>query len=244
MTRLLTLDQLADALQVTKRTATRYVKKGCPSSEDGQLFNEAEVRAWCAQEGLRLLPPPATSAPSVAQPAGAAAPPVASRASLQTAELARRLTIARKNELELAAEKGLKDLGLGERIRAAKTHADLLEFTKQVIELVGEGSMSPVRARSLQGLLAQAARQLKASRETDSDGETERLILTTEEGGELVEAFEGIVSDERRAECTAFVLDAAARDLEENPNVDLAEHLAEDPDEVALADVSAAEDAS
>lgn len=226
MTRDLTVEQLAAALGVSARTLRRWIlDEGCPADKHPQRVNVAEVRAWCAAQGKRLPPTPAPVAPEP----GAPPPTGPSRATLATAELARRLTAARMNELELAAEKGLKELGLGERIRAAKTHADLLEYTKQLIELVGSGALTPERGSSLRQLIAQASREMKAGHAEGEDAR-ERILLTTEEGWTLLEVFEGIVSDARRAELVALVLAAAKEDAEENPNVDLAAGLPPEPE--------------
>lgn len=114
MSRTLSRAQLATGLGVDQRTVTRWVDMGCPHSRIKRrlLFNETEVRAWCAQHGLAL---------PAAAPAGDGAPPSAPRAPLAMADLARKLTLAKRSELELAAERGLKDLGLDEKIRKART---------------------------------------------------------------------------------------------------------------------------
>ena len=218
-TRSLTVAETAAALGVSARTVRRWIGEGCPANRRPWRLDADEVRAWCTDQGRR--------ARSTAAPIGAPASP--SRATLATAELARRLTVARKNELELQAEKGLKELGLGEKIRAAQTHADLLEYTKQVIDLVGSGAMTPERGRTLQGLVTTAGRHMKA-RHAEGAGAPERILLTTEEGWTLLEAFEGIVSDARRADLVELVLAAAAEDQQENPNVDLAAGLPEEPE--------------
>jgi hypothetical protein len=224
MTRDLTLDQLAEALRVTKRTAARYVKKGCPSSEDGQWFSEAEARAWCAQEGLRLLPPLTPDTPRAPS-----APATAARASgaldVKKADLARKLTLAQKAQREMAAERRLKDLGLDEKIRAVQTHDDLLTYTKEVMALVGSGELSATRGQTLRSLVAVAGRTLKAKRETEGGDEPERLYLASSQGIALLEAFEWIVSDERRSEILAHVRREREVDEEEHPNVDLAAHV-------------------
>lgn len=232
MKRELTAEQLAIALGVTERTVWRWLERGCPSDEEPRRFDAEEVRAWCVAHGLQA--PTAPSTPPSAEPGAPSrpspppsTPPIT--ATLATAELARRLTVARKNELELQAEKGLKELGLGEKIRAAQTHADLLEYTKQVIDLVGSGAMTPERGRTLQGLVTTAGRHMKA-RHAEGAGAPERILLTTEEGWSLLEAFEGIVSDARRARLVELVLAAAAEDAEENPNADLAAGLPEEPE--------------
>lgn len=235
MKRTVTKAEAASALGVTLRTLTRWLAEGCPHTRDEQglvWLNVEEARRWRGPS--RAAPPDAPAGPAFPVDAGASAPPP--RPSLETAELARRLTIARKNELELAAEKGLKDLGLDERIRAAQSHADLLEYTKKVIELVGSGAMTPERGRTLKELVIAAGRHMKARSDAEGDGEPQRLILMSEESAQLVRAFEGIVSDARRAELLALVLAALQKDQDENPNVDLAGDLPLPTDDVPPAD--------
>ncbi len=226
MTRTLTRAEVAKALGVSPRTVTTWVAEGCPRTRDGErdLFDAVEVRRW--REGRAASPaaPPATSvAGGAAGPAGdgldVGLPP---RDSLVRAELVRKLTIARKNELELAAEKGLKDLDLGARIRAAKSHDDMLTISSEVCALVGTGALSPARGRTIQGLLAEMRHSLKQHRDTEVDEEAERFVLLTDDGLQLVEAFESIVSDERRALVLAHVRAARAQDESEQPDLDLA----------------------
>jgi hypothetical protein len=222
----LTAEQLAVVLGVKARTVWRWLKQGCPSKENPRRFDEEEVRAWCAARGLPVSPAP--SAPVAAEPS---APPSTgtSRATLATAELASKLTRARKNELELQAERGLKDLGLEAQIRASRTLDDLVAIGREALALVSSGRLSPTRGRTIQGLLGETRQAMTKQREVEGDGEPERLILMTEEGGQLVRAFEGIVSDARRAEVLALVAAAAQKDQEENPNVDLAAYVEPEP---------------
>lgn len=206
--RTLTKDEVARIFGVSKRTVTSWVAKGCPVTPQpgrSHLFNEDEVREW-RQRALGVGDEPAVAA---------------SRDNLARAELARKITLARRNELELAAERGLRDLNLDEQIRAAKTHDDLMEISKEVGALLGSGALSPARGRAIQSLLAEARHNMKEHREAEGDDDLERLVLLTEEGGELVRLFEGLISDERREAILATVRSEAELDLIEFPNVDL-----------------------
>ncbi|MGE0713791.1 MAG: helix-turn-helix domain-containing protein [Planctomycetota bacterium] len=229
MTRTLTSKQLAALLGVTDRTVRWWASDlGCPHTREGRryLFDEAEVRAW---QGSRpqadLLGPP----PEQGTAAHAAAP-LASRDSLAKAELARKLTVAKRNELELAAERGLRDLDLGDRIRAAESHRDLAVISKEVGALLGTGALHPARGRAIQALLAEARHNLREHREVEGVEEPQRLLLVSEEGAELLEAFEWIVSEERRGRVLALVKAEADADVAEDPHVDTAQGL--DPDAV------------
>ena len=62
----------------------------------------------------------------------------------------------------------------------------------------GKAPSQPPRARAIQAVIADARQNTRAHLEAEGDEEPERLILLTKEGGALVRAFEGIVSDERR----------------------------------------------
>lgn len=206
--RTLTKADVARVFGVSKRTVTSWVAKGCPVTPQpgrSHLFNEDEVREW-RKRALGV-----GEDPSVA----------ASRDNLARAELARKITLARRNELELAAERGLRDLDLDEQIRAAKTHDDLMEISKEVGALLGSGALSPARGRAIQSLLAEARHNMKEHREASGDDDLERLLLITEEGGELVRLFEGMISDERRESILVTVRAEAELDLIEFPNVDL-----------------------
>lgn len=223
MSRPLTRAQLASALSVNPRTVTGWVSEGCPCTRDGNrlLFDEAAVRAWRAKRG--------NQAADGATPSEGDAP-LTSRDSLARAELVRKLTVARKNELELAAEKGLKDLDLASRIRGAKTHDDMLAISSEVCALVGSGALSPARGRTIQGLLAEMRHSLKEHRDTEVDEDAERFVPLTNDGASLVEDFEAIVSDERRAALLDHARGQRVLDEAEHPNVDLAEGVEEDTD--------------
>lgn len=219
----LTRGQLAKALGVSSRTVTTWVSEGCPCTREGNrdLFDEAKVRAWRADRQRTMPTAGATAVEGLEQS-------LPSRDSLVRAELVRKLTIARKNEMELAAEKGLKDLDLGARIRAAKTHDDMLTISSEVCALVGTGSLSPARGRTIQGLIAEMRHSLKQHRDNEVDEDADQFVPLTEEGIKLVEDFEAIVSDERRALVLDHVRGQRAIDEAETPNVDLADEPASD----------------
>jgi len=203
-TRKLTKQNLATLLGVSPRTVNRWLEQHCPHSRDERdrpMFNAEEVRAWRA----------AREADQDSQ-----------RASIAKAELVRKVTIAHRNELALAAERGLKDLDLGERIRAAKTHEDLVEISKEVGALLGSGALSPARGRAIQALMAEARHNMREHREAEGEEDPESLILVTLDGARLLRSFEGIVSDDRRASILQHVDSEAQLDLQEHPNVDLA----------------------
>jgi phage terminase Nu1 subunit (DNA packaging protein) len=217
----LTRAQLAKALGVSARTVTTWVSEGCPCTRQGtrDLFDEAAVRAWRAERQRGAQGATAGTTDGLD-------PQLPSRDSLVRAELVRKLTIARKNEMELAAEKGLKDLDLGARIRAAKTHDDMLTISSEVCALVGTGSLSPARGRTIQGLLAEMRHSLKQHRDNEVDEDAEHFVPLTEEGVQLVSDFEAIVSDERRVQVLEHVRGQRALDEAETPNVDLADEPA------------------
>lgn len=212
----LTKAEVAAAFGVSRRTVTNWLGRGCPSvrGPDGRrLFDRDEVRAWrLAQVGDD------GEEDGEAAPASAASP---ARASLAKADLVRKVTQAKKSELELAAEQALKDLGLDTKILAAKTYEDYVAIDLEIGALLARGALSPARARAIQAVIADARQNTKAHREAEGDEEPQRLILLTSEGAELVRAFEGICSDERRQGILDYVHAEAEVDLAEYPNVDM-----------------------
>lgn len=221
-TKTLSASALARVLGKTERTVRRWPAMGCPVAQEKPLrFNEAEVRAWCAGRGLKVAPPrnePAPTAPS----------PGAPRLDAKAADLVRKVTAAKKDQREYDAERRLKDLGLDEKIRGVKTHEDLLTYTLEVMALIGSGDMIPERGRVLRSLVAEATRALRVIRESDGDVEPERIHLASPQGVALLEAFEWIVSDERRAEILAHVQRERELDEEEFDTFDLAANMAPD----------------
>ena len=235
MKRTLTSKQIAAIFGVTDRTVRWWASDlGCPHTRSGRryLFDEAEVRAWQAGRPQADLAEP----PPGAGPPAPSAPPLASRDSLAKAELARKITVARRNEMDLAAERGLKDLDLGDRIRAAESHHDLAVISKEVGALLGTGALHPSRGRAIQALLAEARHNLREHRQVEGDEEPQRLLLVSEEGAELLEAFEWIVSDERRARVLALAKAEAEEDAAEDPHVDTAQGIDPDVDVELLED--------
>lgn len=224
VTRDRTRDEIAEALGVQPRTVTAWVAEGCPCDRKGRrlLFNEIEVRAWRARRGGGPVA-------SAAQDDGPDPALVTPRDSLARAELARKLTVARKNELELAAERSLKDLPLADRARNAKTIEDLASTALEALALVCSGQMTAARGRTIQGLLGEARHGLKDKREVEGEDDQERLLIVTLQGHDLLDLFEGIVSDERRAAILAHVRAEAQLDLAENPNTDTALEPEDEP---------------
>ena len=238
MTRDRTKKQLADVLGVSVRTVERYVARGCPcATVSGRLmFSEAEVRRWQEQEavtGRTGRPSHADALPDHPAPAPVprpAAPPVehapveqgVSKQTLAKAELARKLSIARKTEMELASEKALRDLGLDQKIREAKGFNELAQINQEVAALLASGVLLPARGQAIQRVMAEARQNMLARQQAEPEQEDGRVFLCTEEGGLVLRLFEGIVSDARREQVLALVREHAEADLAENPNVDMA----------------------
>ncbi len=211
----LTKKELAFALSVSPRTINRWLKlePPCPSevdpTTDRRIFNRSETVLWRAAN----LDPDSENANLL---------PLGSKASLAKAELVRRLTVAKKNERDLANEKALKDLGLDVKILAAKSYEDYVAVDLEIGALLARGVLSPARARAIQAVIADARQNTKAHREESDEDEPQRLILLTEEGARLVRDFEGIISDPRREAILEHLAKEWAIDKEENPNTDLA----------------------
>lgn len=226
MKELLTKGQLAKAKGVSVRTVDRWLEKGCPSVlVDGQRRFEVEaVDAWLDAAD----PEPEVAAPGT-DPASPSAP--VPRDPARQADVVRRVAQARKSEMELAAERALRDLGLDVKIRACKSFEDFKAIDLEVAALLANGTLSPDRARAIEGSIANARQNTKAHRDAgDGQDDLARFALASEEALKIIEAFEGIVSDERRQKIVEHVLAEAATDLAENPNVDLAEGVPEEPE--------------
>ena len=223
MKRDLSKRELAKALGVSVRTVERYAQRGCPSSKvKGQLrFSEQEVRSWRASEGNTGRPGRPSHMDALPErPAPAASGPVASKQSLAKAELARKISIARKNELEVASEKALKNLGLDKLIREARGFGDLVAINQEIAALLASGSLLPSRGQAIQRLMAEARQNMLAQQDAGREHADGRVFLCTEEGGLMLRVFEGIVSESRRERVLRVLKEQAEADLLENPDVD------------------------
>ncbi|MCO5171143.1 MAG: terminase small subunit [Planctomycetes bacterium] len=206
--------ELADRVGVSIRTIERWLKIGCPHARDamGQLvFDEHAVRAWARDRDLlRGRPDPNVESRSLLSDG-----PVATRENLTKAEIARKISIVRRNELEIAAEKGLKGLDLAQRIREAGTLDELNAIGREVAALVASGSLVAARATALRQLLGDARRGLLAAARDSRGDDDDRVVLCSTRGLRVLQAFEALVSDARQARVEAFVAAELEQDLQE-----------------------------
>jgi adenosine deaminase len=174
---------------------------------DGQQCFEVEaVDAW-----LDAQDPEPDAAAAGADPAS---PTPAPRDPARQADMVRKVNQARRSGLELAAVRALRDLGLDVKIRACKSFEDFTAIDLEVAALLANGTLSPDRARAIEGSIANARQNTKAHRDAgDGQDDLERFALASDEALRIVEAFEGIVSDERRQKIVEHVLaEDAARE--------------------------------
>lgn len=224
--------EVADALGVTIRTVNRWRALGCPRVEEAgeERYVVDQVQAWLdSREGTAEAPHSAREeseppAPSTAVPTFSSLPPrgptAVTKETRQRAEVAKIIASTRMTELEVQQEKNLRDRPLAELIRAATTLEDLGELTTEILALVGEGSLRPVRANALHKLLVERRQQLKAQEHDRPDPLGGKVLLCTAEVEPIVRAFEAIYSDERRARVANFLLEVYEEDLAEAPATD------------------------
>jgi hypothetical protein len=108
---------------------------------------------------------------------------------------------------------------LEDLVRAAQTHDDLLGAGKAVALRMLAGGMDPDVAAQLKHLLTEMRQSVKG-RALEPKDAVEAILPVTEESAPLVEAFEGIVDDERRDAVLAYVLDQAEQDKAARPTLD------------------------
>lgn len=107
---------------------------------------------------------------------------------------------------------------LAELIRAAQTHEDLLAAVKAVA-LEAMGGMDPEVGRLLVQLAAEMRQSVKG-KATDPKDSIDAVLPITDEAEPLVEAFEGIEDDERRARVLEWVQAQAEEDRRKRPSLD------------------------
>lgn len=212
---MLTKRELAEFLNVSVRSVQRWVAQGCPCREDelgNTLLDPLEVVPWARGKGFLRSGEGAQESPAPRQT------PTASREDLAKAEIARKISIVKRNELEINAERGLKDLGLADQVRQARTLEELTELGRDVTALVAAGSITASRATALRQLLADTRRNaIAASKHAKDEGEDGRVYLATERGLAVLRAFEAIVSDTRQERVATLVLAELEADLVEHP---------------------------
>lgn len=206
---------LAQALGVATRTVERWVQQGCPHARDGAgglVFVVAEVLVWREQatadgprSGVSGGTPERSALPSFDSPR-----PAAPREAAQRADAVKKIAQARQQEHDLEQEKGLKDLDLADRIKAAKSTDDLLQIALETTSLVARGAMKHQRAQALRQLLSYAYRALRERQATEeTDG---RIFLLTEQARDVAETFDRIGNGWRRR----WLVLAARQHLEED----------------------------
>lgn len=206
--------ELAGRLGVSIRTIERWLKIGCPHGRDDMgalVFDEPAVVAWARDRDLlRGRPDPGSENRSILSDG-----PVATRENLTKAEIARKISIVRRNELEIAAEKGLKGLDLAERIREAKTLDEVNAIGREVAALVASGSLVAARATALRQLLGDSRRGLVAASRDARDLDDDRVVLCSTRGLRVLQAFEALVSEDRQTRVETFVATELELDLKD-----------------------------
>jgi hypothetical protein len=233
MSKRLNKQVLAEAFGVTPRTVQRWLQQGCPHQrdEDGALsFDVDEVRRWSTAPAPRpavapAAPPPSRPTPPPADALDAApgpASPSLDHVRLR-ARTAQDLARARKAELELQQEKGLKELGLDERIASAQTWGDLVQLAREVTRHVASGAITTQRGQALRQLLAETRHAVRQQeREATTRGAHDgRLVLVTEEARQLAVDFDTLVNGWRRRWITDALAHHRAADRVELPEGDL-----------------------
>lgn len=104
-------------------------------------------------------------------------------------------------------------------IRNAETPGDLVEVSKQTVELNLLGMVSDARAKAIKALITEQRLSMDAQAKIPTD-DPEKLYLLSEDGALLVSVFERIVSDERRARALVALGELLEEDVRELPAVD------------------------
>lgn len=208
---------LAWALGINVRTVERWVHQGCPHERDPDdgvlLFDRDAVHAWNVEQRRSRAVGGAVGPRAETPMTGASA-----RENLHKAKLARQIASARQAELDVQQDRSLRDLPLGNRIRAARTLEDLADLTTEVLALVGESSIRPVRANALHKLITERRQQIaKLQEKQRSNPLAGPVLLCTADAEEVVRAFEALVSDERREQARALLTRLLEEDLAEFP---------------------------
>ena len=227
----------ARVLEITTKTLSRY-REARPDREpvphdlvNGRPFyTPSEVRAWqekhglTGQRGATVRPvedPPAPVAPPppVTPPDAGVRQGVEARQNLAKADLAAKVSKAQLTQMALQAEKGLGELGLDVKLRAAKTNDDLARLALEVGALVSTGKLTPDRGRAINDLIKEARQHLKAQAKAPEQV-FDRALLATAEAVDLVRNFEGIVAAGRREKVLRYVEVMAEEDRMESPALD------------------------
>lgn len=108
---------------------------------------------------------------------------------------------------------------LGEQIERADTYDDLLRAGKAVAVAVLNGQVDAVVGEKLSKMMAEMRHVLKA-RASEPPEQVDEILPCTDEARPLLEAFEGIIDDDRRGRVLAYAQREAEVDALENPTVD------------------------
>ncbi len=213
MTNPLNKQDLADLFGIDIRTVYRWIARGCPTvrgPEGEELFLPDQVRQWKATQAERRDESPHSPPdPTPFAPSSAGVP----RDVRQRAEAAKALASARRAELEVQAEKGLKELGLDEKILQAASFEDLATVGREVAAAALRGDLVPGRATVVRQLVSDVRQSmLRALQATEEKDELGRMLLLTEESAEVAQLFDALCNGWRRR----WVLEALRAHLRED----------------------------
>lgn len=220
-----TKQEVASAYGVAVRTIERWLKAGLPHERDGEggapRLDLDAVRAWTQARGISARASASTADPAVdaasgADPAGLLRP-LSTRDAAQRADAAKKIAQAKRQEHELQQERGLRELGLAERVREARSAGDLAELAREVTALVAFGALSPSRGQALRQLLAETRHALRARERESSAAADGRLVLVTDEARALAEGYDRLVNGWRRAWLRDALAGHAVADTAEFP---------------------------
>ncbi len=249
MARTTTEADTARALGCNVKTLSRYRERTPPVPHvmrNGRPFYDpAEVRAYQVEHGLGVRPgepPPAATAPPAPAPAPGLPPPAftsppdggathleqGARAAGAKAQAASHAMRAKEQQRQAKVREGMADLGLGQKIRSAKTEAEVLSFVQELAALQAEGKVLPGDARALRETATEVRQTLKLMARSQSGPEAlERATVVTSEALPLIQAFKGITDKARRQRVMAFVQAVAEEDRALGPRPDTGEPQAD-----------------
>ena len=188
---------------------------GSPPGEAPALKKPRALRPPVVSDPIPMLPPSVADAAVFAD--------VASRQKIRKLDEAAKGVKVQQLAHELQVEKGLPDLGLGAKVRSAKTLEENGDLAGEIAALMADGKLPHTLGRALREMVTERRHNIRQALKASENGAVsfERAFMCQNgQTADVVRLFEGIVSETHRARAFKVLSAIAEEDALTGPKAD------------------------